>query len=579
MDLNQATERERLFKAIESSYRALEPFRNLNKALVEEYAGGGYGAQRSQFGDLLNLMHQTVDAYTMALVANRPRVMISTEDLSLEYFAKLYQTALNKYIEKIGLEHTLRQWVLDAFFSVGIIKVHMAEAGPVQIERDLWMDPGKPFASNVSLDNWVHDCTSTKFSKVRFAGDMYRIPFESLKSDAYDQEAVKELTPTSKYTVESNRLEKISRGFEVDPDEYEPMVDVADVWTPSSGQIWTFAVESVSQFRLKGPPIAVMPWKGSEHGCYHLLGLGDVPENIMPSSPASHLSMLARLANNLMRKQSRRARNHKRVHAYSPAGAASAKNVQRSGDDEFREVELPQEINTISVGGIDQGTQLFLQEVIEMFDRMAGNLPAMLGLGPQTGTVGQEELLHGSLNKKEANMQYRVVDASVRLVKELGLMLWMDKFQVIRGKMPIDGADGYYVDHTWTPDNRAGTTNDYEFGIDMYSMPYQSPSKKMDLIMTLINQVYAPMAQMLMSQGGTINMQELTELFAEMTNTARLKKIIQFVAPPTEPMAEEEGPPMPTNTTRTNVRKSIPSGAAAAADRKQRWQNLPQTQE
>jgi hypothetical protein len=41
------------------------------------------------------------------------------------------------------------------------------------------------------------------------------------------------------------------------------------------------------------------------------------------------------------------------------------------------------EIGLIRSNGADQGNQAYLLGVIEMFDRMAGNLTAMMGLAPR----------------------------------------------------------------------------------------------------------------------------------------------------------------------------------------------------
>ena len=44
MDLFDTTQRERVFKSMETIFRTLLPFRELNRSLVEEYVGAAYGA-------------------------------------------------------------------------------------------------------------------------------------------------------------------------------------------------------------------------------------------------------------------------------------------------------------------------------------------------------------------------------------------------------------------------------------------------------------------------------------------------------------------------------------------------------
>jgi hypothetical protein len=560
MNFNDEVQRNRLFKALEHSYRRLEPFRRLVRGLVEEYAGSGYGPAKNRYESLMNLMNQAVDAYTMSLVANRPRVVIETTKPNQSYFARHFAIAVNNLIQEIDLESTLRQAVLDAFFCMGIVKIHLADSAPVMLEENLWMDPGSPYASCVSLENWVHDTNAGSWREVKFAGDGYRIPFEDLKSDLYDQSVVEELSPTSKSrSGDDERLAQISKGYDTDDDELEPMIDLMDIWIPRDKKIYTFAMDSGYRFTGKFGPIAEMPWDGPEFGPYHLLSFNDVPGNIVPTSPAAQMSALARLANSIMRKQARRAKIQKDVTAYTPSGAEGAKKINRTDDQGMVEVEDPSQIGVLKFGGIDPQTQGFLLGVIEMFDRMAGNLPAMLGLGSAAETATQEAMVRQAASKKEAQMQYKVLEFTRGIVVDLAHLLWNDQMKVLPGRMPIDGADGYSVDATWTPDDRQGSFADYKLSIDVYSMPYQSPSQKVQALNALITQIYGPLGQMLLQQGGQINMQKLTDIYAERLGDPRIREIIQFNA--VEPEGGMGEPPgMPAVTTREHIRRNIPTG-------------------
>jgi hypothetical protein len=553
-------QRGRLSKAMETSYRELMPFRTLTRELVENYAGSGYGrANKPRYEIMINLMNQTVDAYTMALVANRPRVLLSTQLPELTYFSRQFQVAINNLIEEIGLEFTLRQWVLDAFFCIGIVKVHLADSGMVELQEDLWMDPGKPFASNVGIDNWVHDMSATKWTEIKYAADSYRIPFSDLSHPMFEPSVVEDLKPSTKQAVEEQRLELISRGEQVDQDELEPMVDLCDVWVPRDQKIYTFALNNRGQFQIKSlNPVAVMDWDGPGQGPYHLLGFNDVPENIMPTSPASHLDSLHRLANNIMRKQSKQARRQKDVHTYTPAGAEDAKRIQNANDGEFIKVQEGSEISTVKMGGVDGPNQAFLLGVIQLFDRFAGNLTALAGLGAQTPTASQEQIVQGRLANKEAQMQYRVMDATNRLIRDLGWLLWNDTVKVMPGRLPIEGTD-ISVDATWTPDDRQGTFFDYRVGIDVYSMAYQSPQSRVTTINNLITQVYAPLGQLLNAQGGQLNLQKLVEIHADLLNEPRIRELVQFTNILPGEGADAEDSPMPAApTTRNYVRRNVP---------------------
>ena len=89
MNPNNELDRERLMKAIENSTRVLRPFRDVRKRLVKDFAGSYYG-QTDNMGRpdiIMNLMFQTVETYTMALAANRPRVLVTAQHPDVAWFA------------------------------------------------------------------------------------------------------------------------------------------------------------------------------------------------------------------------------------------------------------------------------------------------------------------------------------------------------------------------------------------------------------------------------------------------------------------------------------------------------------
>lgn len=574
----ETTRQKRLFDAVERSYRALEPFRTMTRGLVEEYTGTGYGAKerKGKRETIVNLLHQAVDAYMMALAANQPRVLVMASKPELKPFARHFQVGINNMLTEIDIESTLRRWVMDAFFCVGIVKVHMASSGFVEIDRDLAADPGIPFASNVSLDNFVFDTSANKWTEVQYAGDLYRIPWDDLQDETiYNQDVAKDIKATSKSEAhDDDRLENIGLGYEMDRDEFMPMVDLIDLWIPRDGKIYTYPVHTRNgSITPYGEPVAEMEWTGPEFGPYKLLGFSDVPENVMPTSPASHLDALARIINNVYRKQARSARDFKEVTTYTGAGEKSARTFKRAEHGDLLNVNDTNEIGTLRSGGVDASQQQFMLGAMNDFDRMAGNLQALAGLGAQTDTAKQESLIHSSVSGRVAQMGMRVRKAVTSLVRDLAHLMWTDQFNIVQGQMPIDGLDGYSVDATWRPDDREGKFIDYDLQIDVYSMSYRSPAERAGQIMSIVGQVYAPMAQMLSAQGGTLDFQALNNTLAELYDVPQLREIIKFQAMPTQLPQGESEPGRPVGpTTREYVRRSVgASGRAGNIMQQQAW--------
>ena len=237
MNPNNELDRERLMKAIENSTRVLRPFRDVRKRLVKDFAGSYYGQTESMGRSdiIMNLMYQTAETYTMALAANRPRVLVTAQHPENAWFAHSFQLGINNLIKEIHLEDILRKAVMDSFFSIGIVKVYTADAGMVQLEgEDAWVDPGKPFAENISLDDFVYDTTASEWRKSTFALNKYRISKKKVMNDsAYDQDVIKELQPVSQYpgwnadTGEVPVREMLKS--ETQEAGLEPMIDLQDL--------------------------------------------------------------------------------------------------------------------------------------------------------------------------------------------------------------------------------------------------------------------------------------------------------------------------------------------------------------
>ena len=569
--------KQRLFKAVEHSYRELRQFRDLNRVLVEEFAGPTYTDNETHPVKYINLTAQAVEGYTMLLVGANPKVSAETFDKRLKGFANHYALATNNMLDEIQIRDTFREWVRNSFFSIGIVKVHMADSGEVIAEDDILMDPGMPFASVISIDDWVHDYSAKKWTECKFQGDMYRIPFDELENGAFDKEAIKDLSPSTPTTDRNERVEDLTKEGFATSSEFEDMIDLIDLYIPRDGLIYTFVVDDRRICALKGDPIAIREWEGNETGPYKKLAHTTVPDNTMPVPPASQWVHLDKLANNLMRKAARQAKRAKQILAYTPQGADGAARIRQASDGDMVEVQDVSEIQPVGIGGVDPAVNSFMLQSMELFDRMAGNLSAILGLGASADSVGQEKLIHGATSRMEQSMQSTVMAAANDVVTELARLLWDDKFKTIPGAMQLTGNSEYTADSTWTPDDREGDFKDYKIQLDVYSMTYQGPGERMMVVNQLLQQMYAPLLPILQQQGGTIDMRELTSRYATMLNQPAIADIIKFQEPVQMPPQQGAMPEMqkPQVTNRTYTRRNESAGDRSGVPKT----NIPQPAE
>jgi len=564
MNPNRQLDRARLLKAIENSTRVLRPFREVRKKLVKDFVGSMYGSSGDSGRQdiIMNLMYQTAETYTMSLAANRPRVLVTAQHTDVTWFAHSFQLGINNLIKEIRLEDTLRKAVMDSFFSMGIVKVYTADAGLVELEgEDAWVDPGKPFAENISLDDFCYDTTASEWRKSSFALNKYRISREKVLNDgAYNKKVAEELDVVSQYpgwNADSGEV-PIREMLKSETQEagIEPMIDLMDVWLPKDKLVVTLPVGKNTE------PLRVVEWEGPENGPFHTLSLTcEVPDNIMPVSPAMNLKPLHDLINGLLRKQRRQAQRQKDIPFYQAGHQDDARRIEKASDGEWTRVDNPDSVNVMKMGGVDPQNQAFSHSMKDTYDRMAGNLQMMAGLGPQSDTLGQDKLIHGAVTKREANMQYRVVDFTSRICRDLGSLLWHD--QVL--EIPQDfETSGIKVRADWNPEVREGDFIDYNFEIEPFSMMYKSPSERMQGISSFVTQIALPMEGMMQQYGGTIDIQELVEMYAELMDMPRLKQIVKFEEPKDDrPGPTPQQPAKASHTVRESVRRSVPTGGTA----------------
>jgi len=566
MNPNKETDRSRLFKAIEYSTRNLRPYREMRKKFVTDYVGSYYnsGAKSDNKEVIMNLMYQTAETYTMSLAANRPRVLVTSKFPELSGFAHNFQRTVNNLIEEIHLEETIRAAVLEAFFSMGVVKVYTGEAGFVKLAgEDEWVDPGKPFAENISFDDYIYDIEATTKNKMRFELNKYKMSRDkALNDSSFDKKVLENLQVYRReggmHDHQPDTPLRDSFFGESKPEALESELELMDVWLPNDNLVVTFSNGQETK------PLRIVEWEGPESGPFHTLTLAaEVPDQIMGVSPAMNLKPLNDIINGLLRKQKRQAQRQKDIPFYQDGAHEDAQRLQRAADGEWTRVSNPESVNVLKMGGVDQQNQAFSMAMQEQFDRMAGNLQMMAGLGPSSETATQDKLIHGAVSKREANMQYRVVDFTAEICKDLGWLLWNDEVTERENNFELEG---FQFQSKWTPEQREGDFLQYNFDVEPYSMMYKSPSERLNNITQYITQIAMPMQQNMMESGGQIDFQELTNLYSELLDIPRLKEVIRFEEPKeNRPGPNPQQPPQASHTVKENVRRSVPTGGTPAS--------------
>lgn len=572
-----------LWKAMKNSWDELEPFRKFRTEAIRLYASSDYG-RKSTPDDLVNILGLTATTYSVILAGNRPRAMVTTPSFELKAFAKHYEQSLNNHVKEIHFEDTLRKIVLDAFFLLGVAKVYWAQSGnmvPLSTGEEydqaevsggsVWVDPGKIYVERISMDDYGFDTTATSMDRCRFFFHRYRVPFSSVLADQrFDPAVLERLHPTSKFGVgfmnreSGNRTNNMTTN--TDHDDVEPMIDLLDVYLPMENK---YCVMSVQEGL---PPLYCQNWNGPEGGPFFHMLLDEVPDNVMPLSPAHSLVRLHELMNSIMFKMANQAKRQKDITVYA-GDSRDVQTAKKAKDGDWVKVQHPELINVLKYGGVDQISAVFYQSLGQVYNSQAGNLDAMAGLGPQSETAKQDQLLAGAVSRRETKMKTAVIEFVQAIYKSIGWMMFVDQNLMVKGDMTVPGLM-FPVDTTWTPEYREGDFADYNFDIDIYSLTRSSPQEQYQKLKEGLMLV----GPMLPTMGGMIDPLKLTITAAKMLDCPELMEVVSF---PMDPMAMQQmamanppqgQPPMPAQPDQNGgeyIHRTVPGASTPDAARAQ----------
>lgn len=549
-----------LRRRMDSAQAGLESFRQNQMNRVKQYVGNHYSGDTSMGFVPVNLLNQAVNIYCRQLAARNPNVMISTLYDELKPTAKDFELVLNKVLREIRFKETAQKVLRNALLGIGVIKTGLNRSRTVEIEGVLH-DVGQPFADVVSLDDFTFDILAKTWEQVQFAGHRLRLPLDQVRDcGLYDEKIVKMLRPSDKdlHTEQGNpRMGSIGFPSPESREDFFPMVDLWEIWIPPLSRVVTFPVEDL--FHL---PLRDVEYMGPERGPYHLLCFEEVPDNILPLPPAAQLEDMHELVNDLFRKLRNQAVRQKKITLYQRGDDAQNARINDSEDGDAIGVDGPNTAQEVALGGVDQQLLAFVVFVEQWYSKLAGNLDALGGLGPQADTLGQDQLITMSANRKAADMQDRFEDFCADVLRDIGWYIWYDPDCRVPFTKKIPYTDMELQD-TWTPDRVEGDFYEQNIQLEPYSMQHQTPGGKLQSMMSLLQNLI-PLLPAAQEQGIVLDFEALVDRLADLANLPELKEVLKAVEPQAyQPEAAKDQPKSSPVTQRNYTRRSIPGASNA----------------
>lgn len=571
----QAPDIARLGAAMARSRLALRRFRENRKAAVKQFAGRNWSEDGSDKAVPLNLLAMYVRIVGGKLVSQNPRVMLSTFNRAAKPVVSAMETWVNRRIGQMHFAETLSRWVTDALFSVGILKI--ALASPADAANVGWnLRAGSPYAATVDLDDFVFDVHARTFNECSFIGHRYRVPLEAVRDSKLYGPGRKRLSADtdSPYNAEGDeRVTALGRSpfAQSDPDEFEEMVSLWEIYLPRTRRVITLPDEVLGGSDMAtDEPLRDMEWVGPDDGPFHVLGLGLVPGNAMPKAPIMDLVDLHEAVNRQFRKLISQSDRQKEVLLVAGSAMEDGSRIVQANDGEAIRADQPDKAKVAQFGGPNQTIFAAMTSFIDRFSWQAGNLDSLGGLSPQAKTATQDQMLAANSSAAVADMQSLTVGGTIRAIAALCWFWHHDPFGVMRTTHTLPGLPDVSIDRSVTPQQRMQIPfDDLDIRIDPYSLQHTTPQARLQALTQLVQGIILPAMPVLQQQGIGFDIGAYLEKVARYSDQPDLPEIVTLHDPVQPAGGDDTGaeqPGMPSATTRTYERINRPGGTREGKD-------------
>jgi hypothetical protein len=261
---------------------------------------------------------------------------------------------------------------------------------------------------------------------------------------------------------------------------------------------------------------------------------------------------LHELGNSLFRKLENQADGQKAVMAFRGGQNEDAENF-KNAKDQSGITYTSSKPELLATPGVDSKTLAFFLQVQTLSSYVAGNLDSLGGLAPITSTVGQDKLISEAAGAQMRDMSAKTIAVTRDIFKALAYYEWNDPIKQRTLEKQIPGID-MTIPVKWNSRSKKGKFSSYELDVDVYSMQDDSPSLRLQKLMTFVERLVIPLAPMIQQVGGNIDVQAILRQAAKYADMPDAAEIVTFMDQLPQAGGGQEPASMPSNITRTYER-------------------------
>jgi len=525
----------RLMQAIELSDKKLQPFRETRKEFMRHIAGTMYGGvEVLEEQQTINLLYSVASILEPALSVRVLKADVVCRKQRVRYFGDEFRLALNEKMRAVGAADALRTAIRDSLTSVGILNQgHDSE--------------GESYVNAISLDDYVVDRRAKDHRPGSYGheGHFFRMDYDEAMDGGMFTASGREVITTLKGQRRQNQAREISGQEGTEQDEFNPQIELFEAFLPDrKAKVWLPGTMVETKEYLRE-----FEWDGEEDSPYRLLGYSWLSDNFMPIPVIGVIFKLYTFINSIAEKAGLQALAQKDVILASKSSAQDATTIKDIPGNNIALVDNPKDAQKFSLGGSNDTNYKAIGWMNDWVTRLSGNTDMIGGLGAQSNTLGQDQLLMSQAGVRIGDMQAAVKELADWIVRGQGRELWSDPTFRFEGMNKLPG--GIELPVVWEPGERVGKFEDYELSASISTTARDTPEQRYAKIERLLNNTMIPMAPLAAQYGSRINLDTVVNVLGRAADIPEIEDL--WI----------EGPPIESPSTVTSPGMAAPGGGGA----------------
>jgi len=544
---------EQLSKAVGYSRECLSVYRDNRIDILRQLVGNHYSNNGADDKVPINLLELAINIYLQRLAAQTPQAEVTTDYNELKEICTRTEISGNQLLEDMKLGDTLQMAVMGGIICQGVVKTGLGLAS-VEV-GDETIQTGRGFAAYVSMDDWVQDMTATDDEGSQYEGNFYYTTIDEAEK-MFPGHAGKFEEVDKQTNIEEKAHDISEHSGEGQREEFRTRVRLLDIYLIKQKKVLRCSTNDDEKDPIN-EVLAVIDWSKRKRGPYHKLAYMRIDNNAIPVAPAMHWKDIHDLINRLFRKLGRQADRQKTITGVQAGADKDGNRIIDANDGDTVKLDNPQATKEYKYGGIQPESLGFLVMVKDLFSYLAGNLDVLGGLGPQSETLGQDQLLSASASMRIQKMQKTTITFAKEVIEDIFMYMWEDPFYNPTVTKRVKGFDDIAIQVPFGPEHRQAEFVRLNINIAPYSMQQTTPEAKLQGLRTIFQEFVAPFLPMMQAQGISIDMEMLFRKIGKLGNIPELNDIIVYSNPIHEPQPMQPAG-KPGTTTRRYERVSRP---------------------